>query len=350
MTAVDGLDFSGLGLGAALAVFGAAAVVVLVCGVLLTRLADRFADQSGFGEAVTGAVFLGALTSLSGSVTSITAAAEGHAALAIANALGGIAAQTVFLVAADFAYRRANLEHAAASLPNLITGTTLILLLGMVLMASSMPPVTVLGVHPVTLALLLVYGAGVRAAQQSRDVPMWQPQQTEETREDVPEEPRSDARTVARSAIILLALGIIVGLAGYVIAETGLVIAEKGGLRHGLVGALLTATATSTPELVTTVAAVRRGALTLAVSGILGGNAFDVLFAAFSDVAYRAGSVYHAIAPDQIFLVILSIVMTAIILLGMLRRQRFGPANIGFESVTLILLYGGGVAALIWAF
>ena len=57
-------------------------------------------------------------------------------------------------------------------------------------------------------------------------------------------------------------------------------------------GLLLTATATSLPELVTSVAAVRRGALTLAVGGIIGGNAFDTLFTAASDIAYREGSIY----------------------------------------------------------
>lgn len=39
-------------------------------------------------------------------------------------------------------------------------------------------------------------------------------------------------------------------------------------------------------------AAVRRGALTLAVGDILGGNCFDVLFISGSDVAYREGSIY----------------------------------------------------------
>jgi cation:H+ antiporter len=41
---------------------------------------------------------------------------------------------------------------------------------------------------------------------------------------------------------------------------------------------LITSTCTSIPELVTAVAAVRQGSLTLAVGGIVGGNAFDTLF------------------------------------------------------------------------
>jgi cation:H+ antiporter len=43
-------------------------------------------------------------------------------------------------------------------------------------------------------------------------------------------------------------------------------------------------------ELVTTIAAVRRGALQLAVGGIIGGNTFDTLFLTAADVSYREGS------------------------------------------------------------
>ena len=68
------------------------------------------------------------------------------------------------------------------------------------------------------------------------------------------------------------------GVAGWGIAKTGAVIAEGAGISQSVVGALFTAVVTSLPELITTVAAVRRGAVTLAVGGIIGGNTFDVLF------------------------------------------------------------------------
>lgn len=344
------ITFDDFSLGALVAAFAVAGAVVLVCGVRLTRLADRFADVTGLGEAVTGAVFLGALTSMAGSVTSITGAAQGHADLAMSNAIGGIAAQTVFLVLADLAWRRANLEHAAVSVANMISGAMLIVLLGALLLAAMTPPVAVAGVHPVSPALFLLYLMGVRLAARATKTPMWAADRTDETRPDEPEEPPGDGASIARLSALLVALTALVGLAGWAIAETGLAIAAKTGLREGLVGALMTSVATSTPELVTTVAAARRGALTLAVGGVLGGNSFDVLFAAFSDVAHREGSIYHAASLDQRFLSILAIVMTGVLLLGLLSRERHGPANIGFESVALLVIYGGGLAVFVWAF
>lgn len=344
------IDLAGLSLPLILAVFAAAGLAVLLAGVRLTRLADRFADVSGIGEALTGAVFLGLVTSLSGSVTSVWTAATGHPELSLSNALGGITAQTAFLVIADLSYRRANLEHAAASLPTMVMGTVLIVLLTMLLAAEALPPVTVLGVHPVTPLLLIVYGLGMRIAAEAGARPMWGPAKTALTNPDEPDEPGRGGESVLRLGGWILLLGALVGVAGLLIAEAGIAMVEKAGVREGVVGALMTALATSTPELVTTVAAVRRGALTLAVSGILGGNAFDVLFAAFSDVAYRPGSIYHAMAQDQRLIVLVAILMTAVLLVGMLRRERHGFANVGFESVTMLGLYVASVAALIWLF
>ncbi|MDJ0594293.1 MAG: hypothetical protein QNJ72_30680 [Pleurocapsa sp. MO_226.B13] len=97
------------------ALFIFAAVVIASVGVKMSQVSDRLADLTGWGEAVMGAVFLGGSTSLSGIVTSVTAAAGGHAELAVSNAIGGIAAQTAFLAIADIFYKKANLEHAAAS-------------------------------------------------------------------------------------------------------------------------------------------------------------------------------------------------------------------------------------------
>ncbi|MEO1185501.1 MAG: hypothetical protein AAFX46_12785, partial [Cyanobacteria bacterium J06636_27] len=78
-----------------------AAIVIGLVGTKMCKVADQLADATGWGEAVVGAVFLGGSTSLSGIVTSVTAAYGGHAELAVSNAVGGIAAQTAFLAIAD---------------------------------------------------------------------------------------------------------------------------------------------------------------------------------------------------------------------------------------------------------
>jgi cation:H+ antiporter len=338
-----------LPLWAAAAIFLTAAAVITVAGIRMAETADRLADRTGIGEAIFGGVLLGGSTSIPGIVASTTAAAQGHAELAFSNAIGGIAAQTFFLAITDVVYRRANLEHAAASLTNITQAGLLITLLTVPIVAFFLPAYTVFGVHPATFAIIGGYGFGLRLALRSRTTPMWGPKKTTETRLDKPQEPKGGRRITMALLSRFAVLAAILALTGYITATSGVVIADKTGLSQSIVGAYFTAISTSIPELVTSIAAVRRGALTLAMGGIVGGNMFDTLFIASSDIAYREGSLYHAVSDKPYFLTALSILMTAVLILGMLRRQRRGVANIGFESALIFVLYLGGTAVLIAA-
>ena len=342
-------DLSGISLTMSVILFVASAIAILVAGTRLTSVADALADRTGLGEALVGAVLLGASTSLSGIVTSVTAAYAGSAELAISNAAGGIAAQTVFLAVADTVYRRANLEHAAASTANLAQGTLLVALLALPLMAFAGPQVTLFGVHPATPLMLVAYLFGLQVISKTQSDPMWGPRVTDET-QDESEQDSEDDSTAGLSLtglwIRFSIFALTIGVAGWVVAGTGINIAEQTGLTATFVGGVMTAIVTSLPELVTSIAAVRRGALTLAVGGIIGGNAFDTIFVAFSDIAYRDGSIYHAITGQQVYLISLTILMTGVLLLGLLRREERGIANIGFESFLILVLYLGSFALL----
>jgi cation:H+ antiporter len=134
-----------------------AAGVILVAGPRMVHVADRLADVTGLGEALVGAVFVGAATSLPDLAATVTPALRGLPELAVGNALGGVLGQTAFLAVADLTYRRANLEHAAASLPNLVQGALLVMLLGIVAALFHVPEVAVLGVHAGTVLLVVVW-------------------------------------------------------------------------------------------------------------------------------------------------------------------------------------------------
>ena len=324
-------------------IFALTAAAIAVGGVLLTVRADIIADRSGWGEAITGGVLLGASTSISGAMTSMAAAAADHPDLALSNAVGGIAAQTAFLAVADLTYRKANLEHAAASTTNLFQAALLILLLSLPVMTVMLPALTVAHLHVASPVILIVYLLGLRASARSRQLPMWQPVQTGETRRDDPEERSLEGPGDASLYAQFAALVVLLSVAGIVIAHSGLVISRETSISESVVGALLTAVTTSLPELVTTLVAVRRGALQLAVGGIIGGNTFDVLFLVLSDASYTKGSIYHAADAGFLFWCVMGIIMTSVLLLGLIRRERHGPGNIGFESVFIFLIYGAGV-------
>ncbi|WP_233545075.1 sodium:calcium antiporter [Pseudooceanicola sediminis] len=329
-----------------LAAFLVAAIMVLFSGLRMTDLADKLADRTGLGEAIAGAVLLGAATSLSGTIVSITSAHDGLASLAYSNSIGGIAAQTAFLAIADITYRKANLEHAAAELANVFQSIVLIILLTLPLLAINMKEFTVLAIHPVSFVIPVVYVAALVSTRSLRENPMWRPVSTRDSRTDTPDQ--EDAETGQKSTLRLFMefgfLMVVMGLAGWVIAKTAAEVTGRLELPETLVGALATAVVTSLPELVTTLAAVRRGALQLAVGGIIGGNTFDTLFLSAADVAYRDGSLYHAASTGDYFWTATSILMTGILLAGLVLRQRAGPGRIGFESAMILVVYGGAVA------
>ena len=265
------------------------------------------------------------------------------ASLAFANGIGGIAAQTAFLALADVMHRKANLEHSAAEATTLFQGALLVVMLSLPLVAWLSPELTIWQVHPVSILLIALYCVGVATTRQVQREPMWEPVRTGDTSEDIPDD---SARRASLSALLIrfAVLVVLLGLAGFVIARSGSALSERLGMSQTVVGALMTAVVTSLPELVTTIAAVRRGALQLAVGGIIGGNTFDVLFLSLSDIAYRDGSLYHAVGPGDYFWLAVGLLMTGVLLLGLILRQRHGPLKIGAESLAMLVIYAGAVA------
>ncbi|HKJ08600.1 MAG TPA: sodium:calcium antiporter [Gammaproteobacteria bacterium] len=326
--------------------FVAAAAVITVFGIGMTRIASRLADLTGMGQAVMGAVFVGASTSLPEIVTSLTAAAGGHPDLAVGNAVGSISGQTALLAVADMAYRRANLEHAAASAANLMMGGLVIVLLSLPLLAMGIPRFALWHIHPASFLLILAYGFGIRLVSQTQSAPMWYPARTRETL--LPRRAKRHRETSTTGLWLRFAVAsAFMGAAGWVLARAGVSIASHTGLSETAVGGVLTGLSSSLPELITAVTAVRIGALNLAVADVLGGNAFDVTIVGLSDVAYRKGPIYGALSPLDGFLLALSILLTGILLMGMLRREKHGIANIGLESFLVLVVYAAAVAVLL---
>ncbi|MHB0934787.1 MAG: sodium:calcium antiporter [Armatimonadota bacterium] len=326
--------------------FIGAGIAITVVGTKLTRLADRLADRTHLGEAVMGVLFLGASTSLPEIAVTLTAAVNDYPQLAISNAVGGIAAQTTIIGTADLFYRKANLEHAAPSVSNMLIGTLLMLLLALVLMGADLPAWTILGIHPITILLVGAYLWGLLLAFRLGKDPLWKPRKTRLTQTDHPEPAPETRESLLRMWVVFTLLAVLLGATGWFVAHTGIALVQRTGLSETLVGGFLIAVTTSMPEFITAIAAVRIGALTLAISDVLGGNTFDAVIAGLADVAYRGGSVYHTMGMESRFLTSLAILLTAILLFGMLRREARGPGNIGMESMLIFIAYLAGFLLL----
>lgn len=327
-----------LSLNLSIVVFGIASLAIVTAGSRLARLSDELADRSGLGEALFGVLLLGCVTSLPDFAATLSAAIAKRPDLAMSNVMGSMAVNLGFLGIADMLYRQANLEHAAASPVNLMLAALLIVLLTLPLLAIATPPLAILGVHPVTPVLVAAYLFGLYLVHHTRAKPMWFPRKTRQTVLDTPDQPQRGS--LSEAWLGFAALAVVTCIAGWVLMEAAKGIADQTGLSDTVVGGILTALATSTPELVTTIAAIRYGALTLGVSNIFGTNCFNVLVVAAADVGYLHGSIYQDVAPVQMIWGLVTILMSAILLLGMLRRQTYGIGRIGFESALILVVYG----------
>lgn len=328
-----------------LIVFGIAALAIISAGSQLARLADELADRTGMGEALFGVLLLAGVTSLPDFAATLSAAMDARPDLAMSNVMGSMAVNLAFLGIADIVYRRANLEHAAASSVNLMLAGLLIMLLTLPLLAIAAPSIVHWGVHPVTPVIVVAYLFGLHLVLRTQERPMWFPRLTRQTVPDKPER-RHNGR-LAAAWLGFIALAVVTGTAGWVLMEAAKSISDQTGLSDTVVGGLLTALATSTPELVTTIAAIRYGALTLAVSNIFGTNCFNMLVVAAADLVYPHGSIYHDMAPVQMTWGLVSILMTAILLLGLVRRETYGFGRIGFESTLILTVYAVAIGIVL---
>lgn len=334
-------------LGWSIVVFLLAGVVTVVGSIRLVALGDTLADRTGWGEAFFGAVFFGLATSLSGIVMTAVAAGTDSPGLGYSNAVGGIAAQTTAVAVADAFHRRVNLEHAAASLSNVLFGALLIALLSLALLGTFAPEVTVAGLHPASYAMTGCYLGGLYLVRRAGARPLWQAVATAETLPDVPQAHGDlDRRGTGWLWTRFAAVGLLVATGGGAIALAGQSVVVVTGLSAGFVGAILMGAVNALPETVTAIAAVRRGAPTLAIAAVLGGNSLDALNLVVGDAAYQGGSLYHAAGTQELFVTTTALFMTATLLGGLLVRQACGWGRLGFEGVALLGTYALMLAVL----
>lgn len=97
--------FDKLSLPVLLAIFAGCAGVIWIAGVRLADTTDILSSRLKLGKALGGIIVLAVATNLPEVAITISAAMAGNLGVAVSNILGGIAIQTVVLVAMDIAMK-----------------------------------------------------------------------------------------------------------------------------------------------------------------------------------------------------------------------------------------------------
>src|SRR5204863_1343472 len=122
-------------------IFVVYASVIWVAGVKLTDATDVLSHRWHLGSALGGAILLAIATNLPEIAITASAAVAHQLDVAVGNILGGIAIQTVVLVALDAAGVRPRkpLTYLASSLTLVLEGALVLALLVTVVMATQLP-------------------------------------------------------------------------------------------------------------------------------------------------------------------------------------------------------------------
>jgi cation:H+ antiporter len=129
-------------------------------------------------------------------------------------------------------------------------------------------------------------------------------------------------------------------VAGVWLPFVGEEIAVTMGWHDSFVGTLLIAAATSTPEIAVTVAAVRMGALDMAIANLLGSNLFNIMIVAVDDLFYLKGPILAQVSPAHAVSAFSAIIMTGIAIVGLCYRPTGRlRIRVGWISVFLLAIY-----------
>jgi cation:H+ antiporter len=201
--------------------------------------------------------------------------------------------------------------------------------------------------------IVLLWLTGVWIISKRRNV-TWPEQEIERDKLEEQCEPsakRNDGpagtagRSMAHTIMVFVAGALATLLCGVMLEITSEALAHRVGMSGVVFGATALAAATALPEVSTGLTAVKLGDYRMAVSDVLGGNAFlPVLFPMASILSGQA--VLPLAQKTDIYLSSLGILLTAVYMTGLIYRPTRQIARMGIDSFAVLLLYLIGVAGL----
>ena len=342
-----------------LLIFVASAAVIWGAGIALSDTTDVLSERLHLGSALGGLILLAVATNLPEIAITASAALSGDVSIAVGNILGGIAIQTVVLVALDAAGVRPRrpLTYLAASLALVLEGALVVAVLLVVVMGTQLPkdlvflrltPAAVLIAVVWVIGLLLIQraGRGLPWQDSAGDAPDTQEKPRGHSRGEKEQNARKQGRSTARTALVFAVAALATLVCGVTLERSGEQFFGRIGLSGVVFGATVLAAATSLPELSTGLTSTRMGDYQLAFGDIFGGNAFlPVLFLLATLLSGKA--VLPEAGAADLYLTALGALLTVVYIAGLIFRPARQHLRMGIDSITVLVLYAIGVGGLV---
>ena len=313
---------------------GLCAAVIAVAGSVLTRYGEAVARLTGLSRSWVGLVLLATATSLPELFTGISAVTvAGVPNIAVGDALGSCVFNLLLLVLLD-ELSRAEPLYRRIDQGHILTAGFGVIMIGavgaLILLSREQLDLRFYHISGYTPLIFIVYLVAMRAAFDYE----------RRARARVQSEEAIEGLTL-RTALLryLTAAGFVIA-AGSWLPFIGQDVATAMGWKPTFVGTLLIAGATSLPELVVTVSALRIGAVDMAIGNLLGSNLFDILVIAIDDTVYTKGPLLSAVAPAHAITAFAAVIMSGIFIVAMLfRPQTRLRGTIGWVSLSMLVVY-----------
>jgi len=324
--------------------FCACAALILYTGYKLSYYGDIICEKTSLSKTLMGFVFLSLATTLPEFVTSIgSITVVDSPNLAAGNALGSILINLMIIALLDLVQGRGPLLYKV-SMYHILSGGLCITALGFIsffifLRSQLNLQSGFLNFGFDSLILLFIYVLGLRLMFGYKD--------KEKPKEKIKGNSPLYKHIHLRAILIKFSLCFIaiVFLALW-LAKIGDEIVKVMGWSEALVGTFFLALATSLPELIVSLTSLKF-ALNMAIGNILGSNFLDVMILPVCDIFFRRGEILSYISPVHLITILLSMTLTAIVIIGIIYRSRKSFLRLGWDAIAMIATFTLGSYFLI---
>ena len=311
-------------------------VVIGFAGVRLSRYGDIIAEKTGLSRGWVGLILLASVTSLPELVTGVSAVTVANVPdIAVGNILGACVFNLGFIVVLDFLYRKESI-YTRAHQGNVLSagyGIALIGFVGFNLLLHRDPAIPSLGhVGLYSPIILLLYFLAMRSLYR------YELALVSEYVEDRVELHPEISLKQAVQGYVLASLAVV--SAGIWLPYIAGDLAEAMGWKQSFVGTLFVAAVTTTPEIVVTVAALRIGAIDLAIGNLFGSTLFNVAILAIDDFLYLPGPLLADVSISHAASAFSAMMMSGLAVVGLtLRPSSRVVRTVSWISLLLLIIY-----------
>lgn len=316
--------------------FALCLVLIAVAGYHLSLYGDMIAEKLGLSRTWIGVVMVASVTSLPELVTGVSSVTVAHTPdIAAGDVLGACVFNLLYIVILDFLHREESV-YTRAHVGHTLSAAFGVILIGFVgvnlLLAQAGMAYSVAHVGLYTPVILLIYALAMRTIFRYEQM------------QDLPTADVAAARyqgVPLRRAVTRYALAAaVVVAAGVWLPFVGKDMAAAMGWGEGFVGTLFVAAVTSLPEAAVSIAAVRLGALDMALGNLFGSNLFNMAILAIDDLLYLPGPLLSEVSSAHAISALSAMMMSGIALVGLFYRAKKRLfRTVGWASLFLLSVY-----------